>query len=328
MSLNNTRTSQLRSLTEDSYITPFHETLSKHNLELKRDKTTILQVNIGLKCNQTCTHCHLSAGPGREEIMSLQTMDQIAEFAGKNSFEIIDITGGAPELHPNLPYFVEAISSYGAQIILRSNLSALYQKRKQLMPSLKTHRVNIVASFPSLNVLQTESIRGKGVFDTSIDTLKMINSFGYGNPESGLLIDLVVNPAGAFLSPSQDSLEKRYKKTLDSKYGIQFNQLYSFANVPLGRFKQWLLSTGNYDTYMNKLVSAFNPTAIEGVMCKKILSLSWDGYLYDCDFNQADNLYQGTQKKHISDIGKPPEPGTAIAIGDHCYTCTAGAGFT
>lgn len=315
---------QTPSLSGNSII-PFHQTLSNHNLALERAETTILQVNIGLACNQTCTHCHLEAGPGRKEMMSRQTMDQIAVFAANNHFATIDITGGAPELHPDLVYFITKLSGNDTRLILRSNLSALSEKGRPLMESLSEHNVNIIASFPSLNTSQAESLRGKGVFDISVKTLRMLNSFGYGTYPD---LDLVVNPTGAFLPPSQESLEKRFKKNLEQKWGIRFNRLFSFANVPLGRFRKWLVKSGNYETYMKKLVSSFNPSAINGLMCRTLLSVSWAGYLYDCDFNQAAGLSMDSRKIHISEISDLPKPGNIIAVDDHCYTCTAGAGFT
>ena len=257
--------------------------------------------------------------------MSRQTMDQIAVFAANNHFATIDITGGAPELHQDLVYFITKLSGNDTRLILRSNLSALSEKGRPLMESLSEHNVNIVASFPSLNTSQAESLRGKGVFDISVKTLRMLNSCGYGTYPD---LDLVVNPTGAFLPPSQESLEKRFKKNLEQKWGIRFNRLFSFANVPLGRFRKWLVKSGNYETYMKKLVSSFNPSAINGLMCRTLLSVSWAGYLYDCDFNQAAGLSMDSRKIHISEISDLPKPGSPIAVDDHCYTCTAGAGFT
>lgn len=309
-------------------VIPFQQTLLDNNLKLERGKTSILQVNVGLKCNQFCTHCHLDAGPARKEMMSWQVMEQVADLACQDYFDTIDITGGAPELHPRLQDFISMLSRSGAKIILRSNLSSLYQKDEELMNRLKHFEVNIVVSFPSLNEAQTESIRGNGIFKTSVNVLKKLNDIGYGNMESGLALDIVVNPSGAFLPQNQDSLEKRFKKVLDQKWGIHFNRLYTFANVPLGRFRSWLIKSGNFDNYMEKLASAFNPSAVDGLMCKTLLSVSWDGYFYDCDFNQAAGLFMGNKQQHISEISKPPEPGSLIAVDDHCYTCTAGAGFT
>jgi radical SAM/Cys-rich protein len=306
----------------------FSETLANHGLSLEREEIITLQVNIGLKCNQTCAHCHLDAGPDRKEMMSQETMDQVVQLARSRDFGAIDITGGAPELHPNLPAFIEKLSRLKSETMLRSNLSVLAGKGTPLMEHLKRHRVHIVASFPSLNESQAEAIRGTGVFKTSIDTLRKLNELGYGKPGSELKLDLVVNPAGAFLPPSQKSLEKQFKRTLESKWGIHFNQLFSFANVPLGRYKSWLKNSGNYEKYMDKLITSFNPSAVGGLMCRSLISVSWDGFLYDCDFNQAAGLYQGNRKIHITEINSLPPRGEPVATGSHCFTCTAGAGFT
>ncbi len=312
----------------DAAAGSFSHTLLSKGIGLERGDTTTLQINLGLKCNQVCTHCHLDAGPGRKEWMTRETMDQVVTFAEKGSFKVIDITGGAPELHHNLLEFIRNLSGIGAQLMLRSNLSMLHDKGDSFMSVLKAYGVNIVASFPSLNNIQTDSMRGKGIFNTSISSLKKLNEMGYGVSESGLLLDLVVNPSGAFLPPSQESLEKRFKKVLEQKWGISFNRVFSFANVPLGRFQAWLKRSNNYDPYMKKLAAAFNPSAIDGLMCRTLVSVSWDGYLYDCDFNQAAGLPHGNKKVHISRIEELPGPGTLIAVDDHCYTCTAGAGFT
>ncbi len=314
--------------TKNQCIPSFTQTLSEQNLDLVRDTTTTLQINVGLMCNQVCTHCHLDAGPMRDEMMNRQTMDQVIDFASRNRFETIDITGGAPELHPDLIYFIEKLFPLDTTLILRSNLSALYEKEDALIDALKKHKVTIVTSFPSLNEAQADAMRGKGIFETSIHALKSLNTHGYGIPESGLTLNLVVNPAGSFLSPAQDGLEKRFRKVLEERWGVYFNSLFSFANVPLGRFKKWLMSSGNYDKYMKKLASSFNPEAVAGLMCRKLVSVSWDGYLFDCDFNQAAGLFLGDRKTHVSDMSASPKHGTPIAIDDHCYTCTAGAGFT
>jgi len=306
----------------------FADTLSTHGLALEREEILTLQVNIGLMCNQKCAHCHLDAGPERKEMMSPETMEQVVELASSRVFDSIDITGGAPELHPDLTVFIEKLFPLKSEIMLRSNLSVLAGKGRSLMEHLRNHGVHIVASFPSLNEAQTEAIRGKGIFQTSVTTLRKLNEMGYGMPGSDLTLDLVVNPAGAFLPSSQKSLEKQFKKALENKWKVYFNQLFSFANVPLGRYKSWLQSSNNYDRYMNKLVTAFNPSAADGLMCRSLISVSWDGFLFDCDFNQAAGLFMGNRKIHISEIKTLPSRGEPVATGNHCFTCTAGAGFT
>lgn len=309
-------------------VTPFLNTLTTHGLTLLRSKTTTLQINVGLMCNQTCRHCHLDAGPHRNEMMSRETMEQVVEFATRGNFQIIDITGGAPELHPGIEDFVEQLTPLAPTVMFRANLTALMQKGESLLQVLTSCKTNIVASFPSLNELQLDSIRGNGIFDVSIQTLKKLNDLGYGKEGTGLCLDLVVNPSGAFLPPSQDQLEKRFHKVLEQKWGIVFNKLFSFANVPLGRFRKWLVASDNLQKYMDKLASAFNPCTVEGLMCRTLVAISWDGYLFDCDFNQASRQFLGNHKIHISQVGSPPEPGIPIATDYHCYTCTAGSGFT
>ena len=314
---------------ESDAIPPFSLTLSQRGLKLNREKTNTLQVNVGLLCNQTCRHCHLSAGPGRKENMEAEIVNEIISYAQRGQFETIDITGGAPELNPNIGKLIEEVFPLASRIMLRSNLSALNDgKRDHLINLIKSFRVVIVASFPSLNELQADSQRGSGIFQISIDALRKLNDIGYGRDESGLEINLVSNPTGAFLPPSKVGIEKRFRSVLKEKWGIVFNNLYNFANVPLGRFRHWLKKSGNFHKYIERLYSSFNPCAVDGVMCHTLVSVSWDGYLYDCDFNLAGGIFMGGRKIHVSEMPGPPEPDSNIAITDHCYTCTAGTGFT
>ncbi len=317
------------SLKEPDHTVPFSLSLSRHGLKLNRGKTHTLQVNVGFLCNQTCRHCHLSAGPGRKENMEPGIIDEVISYARRSRFETIDITGGAPELNPNISRLINEMSSLASRIMLRSNLSVLNDgARDDLIELLKSHRVVIAASFPSLNELQADSQRGDGIFQVSIDALKKLNALGYGEKGSGLELNLVSNPTGAFLPPSQSETEKRFRQILEQKWDIVFNNLYNFANVPLGRFRQWLITSGNFDKYMKRLFSNFNACAVDGVMCRTLVSVSWDGYLYDCDFNLARGLFMGGRKVHVSEMPGPPEPDFHIATADHCYTCTAGSGFT
>ena len=310
-------------------VEPFRVTLSRHGLSLKRDRTETLQINVGLLCNQRCRHCHLSAGPDRTENMDLETVDEVVAYAKRSRFETIDITGGAPELNPNLVHLIENLAPFAQRIMLRSNLTALNDcKGDHLMGLLKEHRVEVVASFPSLNESQADSQRGRGVFQKSISALKKLNAMGYGQDGSGLELNLVSNPTGAFLPPSQVQTEKRFHQTLQQEWGTSFNNLFSFANVPLGRFLQWLFESGNFEAYLQRLASNFNPCAVEGLMCRTLVSVSWDGYLYDCDFNLAKGLFMGGKKVHVSEMPGAPEQGSPIIVADHCYTCTAGMGFT
>ena len=314
---------------ESATTAPFSLTLSRHDLKLNRDKTHTLQVNVGFLCNQACRHCHLSAGPGRKENMEPGIIDEVVAYARRSRFETIDITGGAPELNPHIGRLITEMAPLAPRIMLRSNLSALNDgTRDDLMKLLQSHSVVIVASFPSLNELQTDSQRGDGMFKVYIDALKKLNALGYGVNASGLELNLVSNPTGAFLPPSQSEIEKRFRQVLKKKWGVVFNNLFNFANVPLGRFRQWLITSGNFDKYMQKLSSSFNPCAVDSVMCRTLVSVSWDGYLYDCDFNLAKGIFMGGRKIHVSEMPGPPEPDSHIATADHCYTCTAGAGFT
>jgi len=310
-------------------VEPFGQTLAKHGLNLTREKITTLQINVGSLCNQTCRHCHLEAGPNSEEVMSAETVDEVVAFAQRFPFKIIDITGGAPEMNPNLVDMIERLSGMTQRLMLRSNLTALASgEQDYLIEVCKERRVVIVASFPSLNEAQAESQRGKGVFQESIHVLRKLNSLGYGQPDSGLELNLVSNPTGAFLPSSQEQLEKRFCQVLENKWGIVFNSLFSFANAPLGRFRRWLEQSGNLEGYLQKLATSFNPCAIEGMMCRSLISVSWEGCVFDCDFNQAADLHMGGKKTHISEVEELPEPGEPIAVSHHCYTCTAGAGFT
>jgi radical SAM/Cys-rich protein len=310
-------------------LEPFHQTLARHDLKLERAKTTTLQINVGLLCNQSCRHCHLGAGAHRQENMTARTAEEVIAYAERSHFEVIDITGGAPELNPNIETLIERLSALAPRIMIRSNLSVLEERSHgQMMGLLKDHRVVIVASFPSPNEAQVDSQRGKGIFKASIDTVRKLNGMGYGQNGTGLELNLVSNPTGAFLPTHQEQMEQRFREVLKKKWGIVFNHLFTFANVPLGRFREWLTQSGNLERYLQRLVSSFNPCAVEGLMCRTLISVSWDGFLYDCDFNLARDLPLGGKRTHVSSMEGPPKPGTPVAVGDHCYTCTAGAGFT
>ena len=310
-------------------VQPFSMTLSRFGLNLTRSETTTLQVNVGFLCNQVCKHCHLGAGPERREIMSWETVEQVINFAQKTKFRVIDITGGAPELNPNLARMIEQFSPLAPRIMLRTNLTALCKSSSDsLLKLIRDNGVALVASFPSLNVGQLEAQRGTGNWEKSLATLRRLNALGYGKPGSGMELDLVCNPTGAFLPASQKQLEDKFRSDLGRKWGIVFTSLYTFANAPLGRFRQWLIESGNFEKYMTRLASAFNECAVDKLMCRSLISVSWDGHLYDCDFNQAEAIPAGGARKHISEVNSPPPPGTPIAVSDHCYACTAGSGFT
>jgi radical SAM/Cys-rich protein len=312
-------------MTENS----FSQTLDAHGLELTRGETTTLQVNVGLICDLACRHCHLEAGPARPELMRGETVAAVIAGAGRLHFASIDITGGAPELLPALPRLIAGLAPLTPRLIVRTNLVALARPESAGLPELyRQHRVTLVASLPATNAGQTEAQRGGGVWDASIATLKELNGIGYGREGSGLELDLVANPAGAFLPPAQDQAERKFRGDLQRRHGISFNSLFTFANVPLGRFRDWLARSGNLDAYLVKLAGSFNPCTLPGLMCRSLISVDWDGYLYDCDFNLAAGLPHGAGRLHINDLVELPPPGTPIPTGDHCFACTAGSGFT
>ncbi len=310
-------------------VAPFARTLEAQGLALVRAAALTLQVNVGLLCNLACRHCHLEAGPARTEVMSAQTMRQVVEHARRHRYAAIDVTGGAPELAPGIAGFMAELAPLADRVMFRTNLLALDREESQeLLDVLVRNKVALVASLPSLSASQAESQRGAGVLDRSLAMLRRLNILGYGQEGSGLDLDLVSNPAGAFLPPAQAAAERRFKADLARRHGIAFNRLYVFANVPLGRYRRWLEASGNYAGYVQRLADAFNPCTLAGLMCRSLVSVGWDGRLYDCDFNQAEGLPMGGVPRHISDLDGPPAAGERIAVGDHCYACTAGAGFT
>ncbi|NOX26442.1 MAG: radical SAM/Cys-rich domain protein [Deltaproteobacteria bacterium] len=308
---------------------PFSLSLERRGLSLKRAKLMTLQVNTGLLCNLACRHCHLEAGPARKEMMSAATVQQVLAFARRFPFTVIDVTGGAPEMNPHILDLLGGLAELTPRLLLRSNLVAMSGAlREKLVEFCCAAKVVIIASFPALNEAQAEAQRGKGVFSKSLEVLRYLNGQGYGQVDSGLELDLVSNPAGAFMPANQEAQAHRFHELLHSKWGVIFNNLYSFANAPLGRFERWLRQQGNYQGYLAKLAQNFNATSLDGVMCRRLISVAWDGYLYDCDFNQAAGLPLGRVPTHISKLDILPGPGDAIAIADHCYACTAGGGFT
>ncbi len=314
---------------ESPAVEPFARALSRRGLELRRGETDTLQINVGLRCNQTCRHCHLNAGPGRREIMDRETIERVIDFARRGGFSTIDVTGGAPELNPDLPYLLERVRPLAEKVMVRANLTALAQPgREGLLELFRDLMITVVASFPSLSESQADAQRGEGVFARSIETFNKLCALGYGREGSGLELNLVSNPTGAFLPPEQAQAEKRFRRRLYDRWGVVFNNLFTFANVPLGRFRDWLIESGNLDGYLARLADKFNPCALDGVMCRTLVSVDWNGRLYDCDFNLAAGIPLGGNQVHVSEMAAKPEPGSLIAVGDHCYTCSAGAGFT
>lgn len=296
---------------------------------LKPRELEILQLNLGYMCNQVCSHCHVDAGPDRKEIMTRGTMQQCLDVIKSSGAHTLDLTGGAPEMNPNFRWFVEEASRAGIQdFIVRSNLTIIVANKKyhDLPEFFKKHNVHVVSSLPFYKREKTDRQRGTGVFDKSIEALKMLNAVGYGKEGSGLKMDLVYNPAGAFLPAAQEALEHDFKKALKEDFDIEFNQLFSITNLPISRFLEYLIASENYEDYMHALVGAFNPSAVKSVMCTNTLSVSWDGWLYDCDFNQMLELKVASEVKHIRDFQKEKLQDRDIIISQHCYGCTAGAG--
>jgi radical SAM/Cys-rich protein len=291
----------------------------------------IFQINIGKLCNQTCAHCHVDAGPDRkEELMSKAHLKKCLQIIGATpSIHTVDITGGAPEMNPHFRWFVEQLSQMGKKIIGRCNLTIIVANPKyhDLPEFFARHRVNVVSSLPYFSKSRTDAQRGDGVFEDSIKALKKLNATGYGQIGAGLELDLVYNPSGAFLPGSQVSLEGQFKQQLLRRYGIVFNQLYCITNLPISRFLDYLLQSGNYGDYMQEMVNAFNPTTVPGLMCRNTISVSWDGYLYDCDFNQMLDLkVEPAHTRHLDTFDLDALNSRSILLNQHCYGCTAGAG--
>lgn len=297
---------------------------------LKPLASEIFQINVGKMCNQVCKHCHVDAGPDRKEIMTQETMQLCLDIlAQNNSFTTVDLTGGAPELNPNFRWFVDEIKKLGKHVIVRCNLTIiLANKRFNDLPDFfKQHRIEVVSSLPSYTQDRTDRQRGDGVFQDSIKALQMLNEVGYGQPGTNLILNLVYNPAGAFLPPSQSTLQAEYKEALNRDFNIQFNKLFAITNMPISRYLDYLLVSGNYEKYMEKLIAAFNPAAAQSVMCRNTLSVGWDGLLYDCDFNQMLELKVSCSTSgHLSQFNIDAINNRNIVLNQHCYGCTAGAG--
>ncbi len=293
---------------------------------LKPTSIDIFQINVGKMCNQVCAHCHVDAGPDRKEIMTKETMQQCLDALSATDISTVDLTGGAPEMNPHFRWFVEELSMLGKQIIVRCNLTIILANPKynDLPEFFKKHKVNVVSSLPYFNAKRTDAQRGDGVFEKSIKALQMLNKVGYGMDNSDLKLDLVYNPAGAFLPGDQAGLKNQFKRKL-AEYDVVFNDLFCITNLPISRFLEYLIKTEKYEDYMQELANAFNPSAAVGVMCRNTISIGWDGYMYDCDFNQMLELkVNGPQ--HISEFNVETLESREIIVNQHCYGCTAGAG--
>jgi radical SAM/Cys-rich protein len=296
---------------------------------LKPKRLEILQINVGYMCNQVCEHCHVDAGPDRKEIMTRETMHMCLEVIRNTGAHTLDLTGGAPEMNPDFRWFVEEAAKAGIQdFIVRSNLTIIKANKKynDLPEFFRKYNIHVVSSMPHYTRGKTDKQRGDGVFDKSISALQELNAVGYGMPDSPLRLDLVYNPSGAYLPGDQAALERDFKKALLEDFGIHFHNLFAITNLPISRFLDYLIASENYEDYMVSLVDAYNPAAVQNVMCTNTISVSWDGWLYDCDFNQMLGLKVASKVKHIRDYNEDLLNDRKIVISQHCYGCTAGAG--
>lgn len=310
-----------------------HDTLphlNKMNFPaIKRGDLDTLQINIGLKCNQQCVHCHVNSSPKRTEMMSVETLNLVKLFLIKNNIQTLDITGGAPELHPGFKDLVSYATENNVHVIDRCNLTILSEPGMgDLAQFLAKNEVEIVASLPCYEEKNVDQQRGKGVFEKSIFGLKQLNSLGYGKAETNLVLSLVYNPQGPVLPPAQDELEKAYKKELLQKYNIEFNQLFTICNMPIKRFGSTLISNNQLSDYMMLLKESYRSKNLENIMCRQLISVDWQGNVYDCDFNQmlGLNMQESDAPMHIAELINTNINGHSISVRDHCYGCTAGQG--
>lgn len=312
----------------------FASTLQRHGQTLLRTQTRVLQINVGKKCNQTCMHCHVNAGPNRKELMSRPTMMRVLDWLSHTKIPIVDITGGAPELNPEFRFLVTSLkrSAPARHVIDRCNLTVLWEEgQEDLAEFLAGHEVEIIASLPCHSEGAVDAQRGEGVFEKSIRALQKLNALGYGQSER-LALNLVYNPSGAQLPAPQNELERAYKRELQDKFGIVFDRLFAVTNMPIARFATHLRHCGQWQEYQELLVNAFNPAAVAGLMCRDTLSIGWRGEVYDCDFNQMlqmpwrDPHSPTPAPLYLWDIAPEAIAGRAIQTAAHCFGCTAGAG--
>lgn len=310
-----------------------HDTLpylNKMNFPpVERSSLNTVQINIGLKCNQQCVHCHVNSSPKRTEMMSLETIDSVKSFLLNKNIQVLDITGGAPELHSEFKNLVSYAKDNNIHVIDRCNLTILSEPgMNELASFLALNEVEIVASLPCYELENVDAQRGKGVFERSISGLKQLNQLGYGKSGTNLILNLVYNPQGPVLPPAQEQLEESYKKELLSRYGIEFNQLFTLCNMPIQRFGSTLISKNKLNDYMMLLKQSYRNENLENIMCRHLISIDWQGNVYDCDFNQMLdlNIQDNEKRVHISELINSNIDGNSIAVRDHCYGCTAGQG--
>ncbi|UFP96103.1 arsenosugar biosynthesis radical SAM (seleno)protein ArsS [Gloeobacter morelensis] len=295
---------------------------------LRRDTLETLQLNLGRYCNLACTHCHVEAGPKRTEMMDPPTARRIAAWLGANRVQNLDLTGGAPELNAQFRFLVETGRAMGLHVMDRCNLTVLFEPgQSDLAEFLAGHRVEVIASLPCYSADNVDQQRGNRVFEQSIAALRQLNQLGYGQPAGGLLLNLVYNPVGAYLPPAQAALEARYRQELSERYGIVFNRLFTITNMPIRRFRHYLQRIGQFDIYNRLLSDNFNASTLAGLMCRTLVSVDWQGRLYDCDFNQMlDLAAPGTPGRFLWEYAAADLIGRPIATGEHCFGCTAGSG--
>ena len=308
--------------------TSFDEKLAAYGMKLRARSVEALQVNVGKLCNQACKHCHVDASPSRTEIMTKETIELVLDAIRRFRFETVDITGGAPELNPSFRYLVSEARALGSRVIVRHNLTVMFEPGQSDLPNFfREHRVEVVSSLPYFLEERTDAQRGRGVFQKSIAALRRLNVMGYGIEGSNLLLNLVYNPVGAFLPPSQASIEADFKRELQARYDVTFNQLYTITNMPIKRFLDYLRRSGNEERYLRNLVEAFNPRAVEGLMCRSLISVDWTGRLFDCDFNQMLELGVDPElPQSLVEFDPETFASRRIMTGTHCFGCTAGAG--
>ena len=310
---------------------PFAQRLYLNGDVLKRRAVDVLQVNLGRYCNLACIHCHVEAGPTRNEMMSRQNIDAVLRFLVSTEIPTLDITGGAPELHPDFDYLVESARKLGRYVMDRCNLTVIFEPGKDYLPEFfKRQNVELVCSLPCYSEENVDKQRGKGTFDLSIRALQIFNQIGYGQPDSDLVLNLVYNPVEPHLPPAQDKLERDYKRILNDQFGIVFNHLYCLSNMPITRYEMHLRLRGEFDRYMKLLADNFNTATLDQVMCRYLISVGWDGAIYDCDFNQMLGLSLRDARGEALNIGLLTSLDQvlerSITIGNHCYACTAGSG--
>lgn len=306
----------------------FEARLEKSGLRLRSTGVEILQINVGKLCNQACKHCHVDASPKRTEVMTAETVEACLNVLRHFRIPTLDITGGAPELNQNFRYLVTEARKSGARVMIRHNLTVMFEPNQTDLPQFfAENEVEVISSLPYFLQQQTDAQRGTGVFEKSVEAIRRLNDFGYGIAGGNLILNLVYNPVGAFLPPSQMAIEADFKRELKSRYDVHFNNLFTITNMPIARFLDWLRRSRNEESYMQKLVNAFNPSTVEGLMCRNTLSVDWRGFLYDCDFNQMLEIgIDAAMPQTIFDFTPEKFSDREIKNAAHCFGCTAGAG--